>query len=446
MTTNLQHSIVRAAAMTALLSAVPALATDGTNGSSLDALAERYVRLVLMIGEHDADFVDAYYGPPQWREDARTDKRSLEELDSEAGNLESQLARTASRDEPSNLRRRGLIEQLRSVRGRLAHLRGEKLTFDEEARRIYGVSPPAHDDGFYRAVARDLDAVLPGHGPVGERMDAFKKSLIVPPARVKAALEVALDRCRQTTLAHVALPANEDFHLALVENKPWGAYNRYKGGYQSLIEFNVTPPVYLSGLARTMCHEGYPGHHTLNALLEQHLVKGRGWIEYTVYPLFSAETLLAEGTADFGMELVFPDDERWQWERDQLYPVAGVEPSLAELNYRVGQLNKALAYAQIDAARAYLDGKRSGEQTIAWLQEFTFATREQAERSLKFFSNYRSYVVNYRLGEDLVRQHVDRVAGPELDARWTAFLELLSSPPIVSELAKGTTLDPAAQR
>jgi hypothetical protein len=349
-------------------------------------------------------------------------------------------------DEPSDLRRRGLSEQLRSVRGRLAVLRGEKLTFDEEARRIYGVSPPSHEDESYRAIARDLDAVLPGKGPVSERMDAFKKTLIVPPERVKAVLEVALDRCRKTTLEHVALPAEEDFQLEMVDDRPWGAYNWYKGGYQSLIQYNVTPPVYLTGLTTTMCHEGYPGHHTLNTLLEQHLVNGRGWIEYTVYPLFSAESLLAEGTADFGMELVFPGDERWQWERDHLYPVAGIDPSLAALNHRVGELNKALAYAHIDAARAYLDGMRSGEQTIAWLQEFTFATREQAERSLKFFSRYRSYVVNYRLGEDLVRQHVDRVAGTDPAARWTAFLKLLSSPPIVSVLAKGTTLDPDAQR
>jgi len=446
MATKLLHNIACTAAMTALLFASPTRASDSKNGSGLDGLAERYVRLVLSIGEHDADFVDAYYGPPQWREDARAHKRSLEDLDAEARDLESQLDQATPPDEPSNLRRRGLSEQLRSVRGRLAHLRGEHMTFDDEARRIYGVSPPSHDAEFYRAVARDLDAVLPGKGPAGERMDAFKKALIVPPERVTAVLESALDHCRKTTLAHVVLPAQEDFHLELVEGKPWGAYNWYKGGYQSLIQFNVTPPVYLSGLTKTMCHEGYPGHHTLNALLEQHLVKGRGWIEYTVYPLFSAESLLAEGTADFGMELVFPGEERWHWERDHLYPVAGVDPSLAALSHRVDELNKALAYAQIDAARAYLDGMRSGEQTIAWLQEFTFATREQAERSLKFFSKYRSYVVNYRLGEDLVRQHVDRVAGTDPAARWTAFLKLLSSPPIVSELAKGTTLDPNAQR
>jgi hypothetical protein len=56
---------------------------------------------------------------------------------------------------------------------------------------------------------------------------------------------------------------------------------------------------------------------------------------------------------------------------------------------------------------------------------------------------YRSYVVNYRLGEDLVRQYIDKVAGTDLDARWDAFARLLASPIVVSDLARGTTLDPA---
>ena len=46
--------------------------------------AESYVRLVLAMGEHDADYVDAYYGPPAWREEARAAKRSLAEIQASA--------------------------------------------------------------------------------------------------------------------------------------------------------------------------------------------------------------------------------------------------------------------------------------------------------------------------------------------------------------------------
>jgi hypothetical protein len=430
------------AVIAAMMLPGPAQSADGNTSTGLDGLAERYVRLVLAIGEHDPDFVDAYYGPPEWRNDARTHKRSIKELEQEAENLAGQLRAAQAPDAESELRRRALTEQLTSIRTRLELLDGRRLTFDEEARRVYGVSPPHHDDEYYRAVHRELEAVVPGQGALSERMDAFKKRLVVPPERIRAALETALGACRAATLAHIALPPGENFRLELVKDKPWGAYNWYQGNYQSLIQVNVGLPVYASGMARLMGHEGYPGHHVLNTLLEQRLVKARGWIEYTVYPLFSAESLLAEGTADFGLDLVFPGDERWQWERDHLYPVLGIDPALAETSYRVAQLQKALGYAGIDAARAYLDGTRSKEQTIAWLREFTFATPDEARRSIRFMDTYRSYVVNYRLGEDLVRQHIDRVAGTSLDARWSAFEKLLSSPVIVTDLAKGTTLDP----
>jgi hypothetical protein len=208
---------------------------------------------------------------------------------------------------------------------------------------------------------------------------------------------------------------------------------------------NVSLPVRVTNLALLMCHEGYPGHHVLNTLLEQHLVKSRGWVEYTIYPLFSSESLLAEGSADFGLELVFPREAQWKWERDSLYPVAGVDPSIAEQSRHVAQLTESLAYAEIDAARAYLDGARSAEQTVAWLQQVTFSTADESKRKVRFFETYRSYVVNYRLGKDLIQQHIDRVAGSDADARWRAFIELLKMPPTVSDLARGTTLDPARQ-
>ncbi len=38
--------------------------------AQLDPIAEQYVRLGLALGEHDSDYVDAYFGPPEWRQEA----------------------------------------------------------------------------------------------------------------------------------------------------------------------------------------------------------------------------------------------------------------------------------------------------------------------------------------------------------------------------------------
>ena len=43
-------------------------------------LAEEFVRLTLVLGEREAGYVDAYYGPPEWQAQAKLDRRTLPEL------------------------------------------------------------------------------------------------------------------------------------------------------------------------------------------------------------------------------------------------------------------------------------------------------------------------------------------------------------------------------
>ena len=85
------------------------------------------------------------------------------------------------------------------------------------------------------------------------------------------------------------------------------------------------------------CHEGYPGHHVYNTLLEKHLVKDRGWMEFTVYPLFSPQSLIAEGTANYGIPVTFPDDERIAFEEKVLFPAAGLDPARVREYYEVAE-------------------------------------------------------------------------------------------------------------
>ena len=37
----------------------------------MNAVAERYVQLVLALGQHDRDYVDAFYGPAEWKTQKR---------------------------------------------------------------------------------------------------------------------------------------------------------------------------------------------------------------------------------------------------------------------------------------------------------------------------------------------------------------------------------------
>jgi hypothetical protein len=57
-----------------------------------------------------------------------------------------------------------------------------------------------------------------------------------------------------------------------------------------------------------------------------------------------------------------------------------------------------------------------------------------ARQRIAFFEKYRSYVINYNLGQDLVRAYVERAAGPSEDRRWAVFADLLASPALPSSL------------
>src|SRR6266576_220144 len=59
-------------------------AESNSSGADVNALAETYVKLVLAMGEHDADYVDAYYGPPEWRTEAKAKKATVESIHDDA--------------------------------------------------------------------------------------------------------------------------------------------------------------------------------------------------------------------------------------------------------------------------------------------------------------------------------------------------------------------------
>jgi hypothetical protein len=397
--------------------------------ANMDGYATTYVRLALALGEHDPDWVDAFYGPPAWREEAKSEKKSLGAIHAETVTLHGQVSAVpVPRDRMLALRRNYLLEQLVAMRTRTEMLQGKKFTFDEEARLLYGVTPSRHDDRFFADALAKLDAELPGSGPVSERVEAYRSKFNVPAEKVDAVIRAALQGCRARTLQRVSLPAGETFTLEYVKNQPWSGYNWYKGNFTSLIQINTDLPMGIQRALDLACHEGYPGHHTYNVLLEKNLVRDRGWVEYSIYPLNSPQSLIAEGTGNYGLPMAFPGDERMQFDRDVLFPLAGLDPAEAERYHRVLKLTGALSYASSEIARRYLDGEVTRDDAKAWLVRYGLSTPERAEQQMKFAERYRSYVINYTFGQELVRQHVD--------GRWDRFLELLTSPMLPSNLRR----------
>ncbi len=404
----------------------------------LDRAAEGYVKLVLAVGRHDADYVDAYYGPADWREPSASAPLALDTILARARALLETVEASAGGDgdEMVELRRRYLATQLRSLVARVEMLGGARSTFDEESRALYDAVAPAHDERHYERLLSELAPLLPGQGEVAARFAAFRERFVIPGHRLDAVFRAAIDECRARTQARLKLPPGESFSVEYVQGKSWSAYNWYQGGFRSLIQVNIDLPISIDRAIDLACHEGYPGHHVYNALLEQQLVRDRGWVEFSVYPLFSPQSLIAEGTANYGILVAFPGDERVEFEARVLFPLAGLDPREAEAYYRVlGQVER-LSYAGNEAARRYLDGAIDAGAAADWLVRYALMTPERAAQRVRFIDQYRSYVINYNLGQDLVRSYVERKVGGEADVArvWEEFGKLLASPRLPSGL------------
>jgi hypothetical protein len=404
-------------------------------GDALRDIALEYLELELAMSVHDSHHVDAYFGPDSIRQAAVDNQLSPGEIHDRAGVLAERLDRRLDGEVESLVRARiqGLIARLDALLTRIAILEGEHLAFDEESRRLFGAEAPDHEASHFDAILAEIDRLLPGDGPLPKRVNDFQEQFVIPEQRLSKVFEAAIAECRRRTLEHIDLPESESFRVEYVTGKPWSGYNWYEGDATSLIQINTELPVFIGRAVDLGCHEGYPGHHTYNALLESRLVRELGWLEFTLYPLFSPQSLIAEGSGNYGIELAFPGDERVEFEKRVLFPLAGLDIENAERYYALAELLEQLDYAGNEAARSYLNGEMDRETAVQWLVDYTLASPERARQRVDFFDTYRSYVINYNLGEDLVRDYVEHGA-TTADERWQRFRTLLASPMLPSDL------------
>ncbi|HYD38697.1 MAG TPA: hypothetical protein VEA60_13855, partial [Allosphingosinicella sp.] len=393
-------------------------ASIGPARDSLDSIARDYVKLQLAIGEKEEGYVDAYYGPPEWQAQAKLKPQALPELAARAGVLAVRLRSLAdNRLEPLERRRRDfLLANLRSASTRLRMMQGEKLAFADEAEGLFGVRPAVKPLAAYDPILARLERLVPGSASLAERVDAFQERFNIPSERLEPVIRAAIAECRRRTLAHVALPASERFTLELVTGKSWGGYNWYKGGSTSLIQVNTDLPVRIGRAVDLGCHEGYPGHHVHNVLLEEKLAGGRGWVEFSLYPLYSPQSFIAEGSANYGIELAFPGGDQLAFETAVLYPLAGLPTAGAARYLELQAAMKDLAGARFTIAADYLDGRISRARAVELTRKYQLVSPARAERSVAFIDQYRSYVINYGLGLDMVRAAVEK-AGADPAAR-----------------------------
>lgn len=403
----------------------PPASTEATISQySLDQAGEDFVKVALRMGEVDSDYVDAYSGPKAWREAIKGSEVNPDNLAKEISDL---AVRIDNVEGAETVRARNLQKLLRAMSVRLDVVTGKEVSFDKEVSDIYDVKPPRYDLSEYDYVLAELDALVPGKGSTAERVLAFKNTFEIPKEKLKPVFDRAIAECRARTQKYFDLPESEKFRMEFVTDKSWSGYNYYQGNYESLIQINTDFPITIDRAVDLGCHEGYPGHHVWNLFIERELVGKRGWIEYSVNPLFGPFGPLAEGSGNFGIELAFPGDEKMAFEKEVLFPMAGLDAANAEKFERVLALESKLSHATNDIARRYLDGDLTKEEAVPLIQKYYLQSREKSEQRLRFIEKYRGYVINYNIGQDIVRNYVTS-AGNEPSVQWAAFKNMLTIP------------------
>lgn len=380
-----------------------------SDSKDIDKIAESFVILSLASVKYDSDLVDSYFGPDSLKKIAENLNISLDTLSLSCKSLISNLENIDSSDFDSikKLRFRFLKRQLKALDARLSFLMGKQLDFDSESVAYYDVIAPVYSLKYYDSVLDSLRLIIPGKGDLATRYHNIRNKFIIPVEKIDTVFKTALNKSREITYNFIkTLPENESFKIEYVTDKSWGGYNWFKGNGQSLIQINVELPVFIDRALDLACHEGYPGHHVFHSIIEDIFYKKKRWIEYSIYLLFSPQALISEGTANFAVDLAFDSSQKYDFEKNILFPLAGLNTSQYDLYNKIQRYTKKLSYISIETARRYLNGNLTKEQAIEWLMKYNFQERQRAERSIRFYEKYRSYIINYIIGLELVKEYI----------------------------------------
>lgn len=347
---------------------------------------------------------------------ASTPRSTPAALVREAGTLAAALSALSALSASSELsaelppeRAAFLAAQVDALEVTARRLAGQRFDVAEEMSRTYGVRVGPGEPDTYRAAHRELDALLPGSGPLPPRLLAYRDHDPVPPARLGAVVRALSEELRALTAARIGLPDGEQVTYRFVDEAPWGALHRDDGVLRSVVTINAggSRPTRRrpTQLARLVAHEAYPGHHTERCRKAVGLV-ARGWVEHAATLTCSPQSTIAEGTAEIGLRaLVGPGWGRWT---QDVVAEVGVRCD-GELAQRIDDALALLAPVRLDAALMLHERPSSpdADGAAAHLRRWALADAPGVAQTFRFLHHpvWRIYVAA-------------SVAGPALVGRW----------------------------
>ena len=370
---------------------------------SVTDLIREYLLLGLRFDRLVEGFVDAFTGDPALRADVANEPApNPADLARHAAALRRDVTSSGLADD----RQRWLDGQLHGLATSGRKLAGEEVGFVDEVESYFQVRIEPGDTDAYALAHKELDALLPGDGPLAERYVTWREAETVPPAKLAEAVDAFSSDLRDRVRATYPLPENEVVEYEVVTDKPWSGFNYYLGGMRSRVAINADLPVRKPDLPKLVAHESYPGHHTEHCRKERLLVEGEDRQEHRIFLVNTPECLMAEGLADLGVRVAV--GKSWgTWARD-VYADLGIAFD-GELAEQVGRAAAPLNNVRQDAAILLHDRGAAEDDAVAHLVRWGLVSEERARKSLAFLTDplWRAYTSTYVEGYRLLGRWLD---------------------------------------
>jgi hypothetical protein len=403
-----------------------------------DPIARDYILLALRLDQHIPGLVDGYFGPAELKAQVDMEQpRSPARLRDDATSLHGRLA--AEIDDAG--RRAWLDAQLVALETQAASLAGDPLPYLDHVERCFAYRPPRWSDDEFEAAASALEGLLPGVGPLADRLEAWDRRLEVPGDRLPGVVQWLVERFRERASQLFGLPAGEDLRVSFVTGQPWSAYNWFDGGRRSRVDVNTDLPQRAPGLPHVIAHETYPGHHLEQSWKEADLVDGAGRLEASILLINTPECLISEGLADLGGRFAVPPEEEVGLLVELLdragLPRAADPAAARETAERAVAMRPhrdVLAAVRGNAAiLRHADG-RSHEEVLVYLRDVGRYAPTVAAKRLEFIEHplWRTYVFVYAEGEALLARWLAAAPPGEQAARFGRLLHEQLTPRAVT--------------
>lgn len=404
------------------------------NETDLNESAKELVTITLKLGELDPDLVDSYIGLQKL--DSNEEIR-LELIEKDLKNLFHDISKTKPDNDISLLRKNYQLAILNSLKYRIKFLKGDEVDFLKECEKIYQYKPSLRPISYYDSLLVELDSLIPGEGNLTDRYSKYRNKFIVKNDHLDGSYRKALDYAALKTKEYIEMPIEEGVTIEYMEGAPWSAYNWYKGNYNSLIQVNKSVDIHFEKILDLAAHESYPGHHVYYTKREKNFYKDSGFVEFSIYPLYSPVSFLAEGTAEYGIDLVFPENEKIDYIYNNL--VNDEEVSKDDLKKYISILDifEKLDEVIINISQKYLDGEIRIEEAVRMLRKYGLESEISAIRRMNFVRRYRSYIINYTLGKRFVKNYIEKHADSE-ESKWDIYKDLIEKPYLPNDLITDT--------